>query len=231
MHPWPPASFLGCLTPGTRKELLSRGQRQEFPLGGVLMRQGERTSSLFLLISGAVKITVVSENGDSALVAVRFAGDVIGEMAMIEHQPRAATGTAALPVTAQRIPADDFRQIRRARPEVVEALDRVLAGRLRVDLHDRVTRSRPARARLARLFLDLAAQHGQPVRDGVLIALPLSQPEFGNLITASEPTVQKTISELKRAGVVAVRGHRSYVVRDAATLRRIADAADDDHDR
>jgi len=226
VHPWRANTFLGGLTPAVRSELLSRGQRQEFAVGDTLMRQGERTSSIFLLISGATKINVVSECGDSALVAVRLAGDVIGEMAMLENLPRSATATAARPVTAQRIMAAEFRQLRRSRPEVVDALDRVLASRLRVDLHDRVTRARPARARLARLLLDLAEQHGRRVRDGILIDVPLSQPELGNLITASEQTVNKTIATLKQAGSVAVHGHRSYIVRDTAMLRRIADGGD-----
>ena len=88
---WRPGTFLGSLARGTRAELLSRGERRAYPPGSALLNQGDRTFSVYLLLQGAVKIITVSPEGDTALLAIRSAGDIVGEMAALEGRPRSAT--------------------------------------------------------------------------------------------------------------------------------------------
>jgi CRP-like cAMP-binding protein len=219
-------SFMARLAQGSRDDLLARGERRRFAPGDNLVMQGDKASHLFVLVDGLVKVTVVAEGGEPALLAVRASGDLIGELAMISDGRRSATVTAARPVVAERIFAADFRAVLHAHPDAVDAFTRSLAAKLRGSVDSRSGQQGPARVRLARLLVRLVEQYGWPSAGALLIDLPLSQVDLGNLIGAGEPTVHKAVSELKRGGLLEVRGHRSYAVRDLAGLCVVAGGAE-----
>jgi CRP-like cAMP-binding protein len=214
---------MDMLAPGTPEQLMACGHQRAIGAGEVLVAQGVEASHLFILLSGVVKVTAVSESGEASLIAVRAAGDLIGELSMVSDGRRSATVIAARLVHTLQIFETDFRTVLRSRPDAADAFTRALASKLRATVDTRSNQRAPARERLARLFLTLTQQHGRPSGATVVIDLPLSQPDLGGLIGASEPTVQKAVSELKRTGILEVRGHRCYAVRDLTGLRRIAD--------
>jgi CRP/FNR family transcriptional regulator, cyclic AMP receptor protein len=100
---WPPASLLGRLRPGVRDALLEIGTALTYSSRKIILLRGALSNHLILLISGAVKITVITFDGDEALLAIRVGGDLIGEMAAFDATPRSATVVAAGEVRAKHI--------------------------------------------------------------------------------------------------------------------------------
>jgi CRP/FNR family transcriptional regulator, cyclic AMP receptor protein len=95
------------------------------PQGSVLMESGAVEDWLFVLVEGEVE--VVREDR-----VVRMGpGSVVGEMAVLDPQPRSATVTAATPVRAFRLRKAAFDQALRMRPEIAAGVITELVRRLR----------------------------------------------------------------------------------------------------
>jgi CRP-like cAMP-binding protein len=73
--------------------------------------------------------------------------------------------------------------------------------------------------RVARALVELAEKHGHPTADGIEIGLSLSQEELAGLITASRESVARSLTALRRRGLVST-ARRSIVVHDLDGLRR-----------
>ncbi len=97
----------------------------EFSEGSVLMVAGAVEDWLFVIVEGDVE--VVREDRHVSLGA----GSVVGEMAVLDPQPRSATVTAATPVRAFRLRKAAFDQALRMRPEIAAGVIRELVRRLR----------------------------------------------------------------------------------------------------
>src|SRR5579863_1725465 len=86
-----PHSLLSSLPPRERADVLALGTVRRFTRHEHLTRIGEPGREVFVIISGCVKIFADSVEGRPILLAVRLAGDIIGELAALDGRPRTAT--------------------------------------------------------------------------------------------------------------------------------------------
>ncbi len=118
------------------KDLATYCGERKFSPGSVLISQGEQGLGLFILTKGTVRITRAnSPDGAGEVLGTAGAGDVIGEMALLDDMPRSATVTAVDEVTVVLLPLWEFRRILRrilsSDPDVGLDLLAVLSRRLR----------------------------------------------------------------------------------------------------
>ncbi len=104
--------------------------------GSVLISQGEKGLGLFMLLKGTVRITRAnSPDGAEEVLGTAGAGEVIGELALLDDLPRSATVTAVDEVTVLSLPLWEFRRFLRRSlrndPDVGLDLLAVLSRRLR----------------------------------------------------------------------------------------------------
>src|SRR5450755_3188597 len=89
---WPESSLLGTLTGPARDRLLRLGAMVQYPgPSRILIREGERSRFIAVILDGVVKVTGQVYGGRDALLAIRMGGDVVGEFAAIDEGPRSAT--------------------------------------------------------------------------------------------------------------------------------------------
>src|SRR2546430_10195447 len=105
---WPPTSLLGGLVESARDRLLALGVLARYPAGRVLIRESEHTSFVLVLLDGVAKISGLTHDGRDVLLAVRMGGDLVGEFAGVDGQPRSATVTAGGPVVARMVTRGEF---------------------------------------------------------------------------------------------------------------------------
>lgn len=113
---WPPSSLLAHLSADARDDLLTLGAARRYRVRQVLMREGERTTHAILLRAGFVKVTAVADGGRNALIAIRMAGDLIGELGAIDGAPRAATAVASAGVCGNDISRGELLSFLRDTP-------------------------------------------------------------------------------------------------------------------
>jgi CRP-like cAMP-binding protein len=113
----------------TLREVFGRVQERTYAAGDVLMRQGDPASGLLVVLEGTASAAIHDADGRRAMGAFT-AGDVVGEMALITHEPRTADVIADSPVRALFLPAEAFEQLALRHRELPVVLTNIVAERL-----------------------------------------------------------------------------------------------------
>ncbi len=219
---WPKRSLVALLTDDERAALLAAGTGVQFGDDDILVLQGDVGESLYVLTGGMVKVTVASETGTETTLAVRSRGDLIGEFAVLDGMPRTATARAVGTVGAVRISRAAFAAFGQRYPAALATITRSLVAKMRgaTERHA-AERTWGAKERLAQVIYELAEGYGEPAADGaVLIPLPLTQLELGELAGVAVSTTERILSELRKDGVIAT-GYREIAVRNMEFLAAI----------
>ena len=112
--------------------LAKSSQERTYSAGTKLFSQGDSGSGLYILKSGKVSITQTSgSEGTEKEINTVGAGETLGEMALLDDQPRSATVTAVEDVTALLLPVWEFRGVIKSHPDIAVKLLASLSRRLR----------------------------------------------------------------------------------------------------
>jgi CRP/FNR family transcriptional regulator, cyclic AMP receptor protein len=198
------------------------GVTRRLPHGEVIVRQGDRVSSLFLVTSGAVRLSSVTASGREIVVGLLCRGDLFGESALL-GDPSLVRAQAVGPTTVLALPIPSMRAMLERTPATAEELLRLIAARLHrtsAALEDAMAADLPRRV-VGRLR-ELADDHGVPGPHGVRLRIPLTQDELARMVGASRESVNRTIGALVAQGVVRSGGGR-FVITDPDALRDAAD--------
>jgi len=115
-----------------RSRLARFATTRSYKQGSTIVRQGDTSMSLYVILSGAVRVNRESEGGGGSVEVEQLGpGGAFGEMGLIEDLPRAATVVAELPTTCALLAKWDFQNELRDDPEIALSLLPVLTGRIR----------------------------------------------------------------------------------------------------
>ncbi|WDZ86010.1 Crp/Fnr family transcriptional regulator [Micromonospora cathayae] len=223
---WPAQTLLGRLSGPARQVVCRAGARIDVPGGRVVFRQGEDSRHVLVLLSGSVKVALSTAEGYEALLAVRVGGEVVGELAAVDGEPRSATVVTCAAVSARRIGPEELRHLGRLHPEIDVEIRRTISRRLRWANQQRVDlRAYDAPTRVGRIIARLVEMYGAATSEGVDLGIPLRQAELASMAGVSLPAAEKALSILDQQGLIA-RGYRRLVVRDLAGLRQVSQLTD-----
>jgi CRP/FNR family cyclic AMP-dependent transcriptional regulator len=190
-------SFLAEVSEGQRTACCRKGD--------VVFSQGEPADSVFFIRKGKVKITVVSERGKEAVVAMLGAGDFFGEGCLARQQRRIATSTATADSIIVRLERDAILQAIQQKGGFSETLiAHLLARTIRVeaDLVDQLFNS--TEKRLARLLLPLA-NFGKEGKREPMIA-KVSQETLAQMIGTTRSRVSFFMTKFRKLGFIEYDG-------------------------
>lgn len=190
-----------------RKRVLSRGDH--------LFEAGEEAESMYIVLNGRIAIAIANElDKRESMVALMEAGDLFGEMGLLDEGPRSAMARAIEPSEVLEIPYDPVQQLLDGNPRVFRGIVRMLAERLRVmdgALADSVFLD--VTGRTAKRLLELAGKNDEFV-------LPVTQEELAGMVGASRERVNKAISSFIRLGWLEQHERRyKILLRDRLELR------------
>ena len=209
--------------PAAAEELLALMTRVQLDRGSVLFTQGDPGASMYVVVSGSLKVTRNDHQGRPTILAVLGPGDVFGEMSLLDDHDRDATITAVGPTTLLELSRSRFEGELGERPHLTQALLRHLARRLRASndtVSDLVFADVPAR--VARLVLRLGERFGQPTDDGrLVIEHQLTQAELAQLVGSARETVNKALARFQSRGWIDVQ-QRVITIHDRERLRAFA---------
>jgi CRP/FNR family cyclic AMP-dependent transcriptional regulator len=218
---WNELSFLGRLSPPAQQAVLGLGRTRTLQPDEPLMRQGEPGRSACLLIAGRVGVTRIVENGSPALLGIRHPGDLVGEMAVLNHGVRTATVTALDRCVVSIIPARVFMRCLAEVPEAALALGRMTGDRLtQANTYRADAAAYEVEVRLARALLYQAERSGE--REQGRPVVKLRQKQLAMLIGAQEGTVQKALKGPALRDVVRC-GRGRVVLQDVQGLAQLAE--------
>lgn len=172
----------------------------------IIFRQGDPADAVFYIMEGKCKVTVVSEKGKEAVVAIQGKGDFFGEGCLNHHRRRLATVTAITETEIMRFDKATMVRALHDEPKFSELfMSHLLARNVRVeaDLVDQLFNS--SEKRLARLLL-LMANFGKEGRPEPVIA-KVSQETLAEMIGTTRSRVSFFMNKFRKLGFIDYNGH------------------------
>lgn len=112
--------------------LAEQGSERGFPAGSVLVRQGEPSDTMYVIVAGKVRVERSHPHLSEAVVLAELGpGEVVGEMGVLDDEPRSATVIAEKDTVAFELGAQALSESMVRYPEISRALLRMLSKRLR----------------------------------------------------------------------------------------------------
>jgi CRP-like cAMP-binding protein len=118
-----PDDFFDALAQKVHKRNLSKDE--------VLFYKGDGGDSLFIINTGRVKIVTQDSQENEVVLNQVGAGEIIGEMALLDHEPRSAGVVALEETSVMELSREDFMEILSRQPELALSVIRSLISRLR----------------------------------------------------------------------------------------------------
>lgn len=208
------------LAPARLMEVATLVRRRRYRRGQVIIYQGDPADALYLIVSGEVKVSVLSPHGDETIFTLLGPDECFGELELFDDQPREATIETTRPTEVLRLERAAIRQLVERSPDVALALLGVLARRLRST--DRLVEDSAflgVPERVAKTLGVLVAAYHRSESGGAPVELQLTQHDLAAMIGATRESVNKALSALRDRGVVAL-GRQRIVVADVAALEQ-----------
>ena len=188
--------------------------RKRFGPGEGLFDQGDEGDCLYLIEKGVVRISRVTAAGKEITLALRSAGEFVGEMSLIDGLPRSASacaqGDECICWVLQR---SDLQSLLRSQPEAAFTLLRVLSRRLReASEHLEEMAFSTIQQRLATLILRLCQAEGQVQPNGAVL-LPgwVSYQSLSTMLGTARECVNRVAVEFVGVGALERQGRRLVV--------------------
>lgn len=204
-----------------RQELERIGRTVRLQRGQVLFHAGEPAPACATLISGALKISSLDEDGTERILSLVHPAGFVGEMfTAVAHHDVTAIADSLLCV----FPADRYEAVIDRYPKLGKALLRrssedLFASRELIDLMGR----RTALQRVAGFLKAMAdAASSSPCHPAHRFELPLTRGEMAGMLGLSIETVSRQLTRLEKDQVIAREGARGIRLADAARLGMLA---------
>ncbi len=199
----------------TLSQIAGAGHERHLIRGDLLFQEGDPPEAVYLVLRGRLAIAIANPiDRRESVVALMEAGDLFGEMGMLDEGPRSAMARALEPTAVLEVPYEPILAMFEENPKLLWNVTRLLAQRIRVTdeaLADSVFLD--VTGRTAKRLLELA--------DGSdSFTLPVTQEELAGMVGASRERVNKAIASFIKLGWLEQQD-RTYRIlqRDRLELR------------
>jgi CRP-like cAMP-binding protein len=205
--------FWDLLTPAEHEALRGTGVERDYPPGSVICAEGEITRHVLVVRRGLLRVTATTANGHEKVLAVRGAGDIVGERSAVDGLPRSATVRALGQVRALVLSAPAFAALCQRYPRIAWAVLTVVVTRQRDTDRQRVQISGTATQRVAAVLIDVALRRG--IADQGAVAL--SQEELASIAGTSRESLVRVLRALREQGIITT-GRRKIEIHRVGSL-------------
>jgi len=196
------SALFGALDDGVRKELATRVHRKNFAVGEPIFHVGDPGQSMMVILNGTVRVSLAGPKGKTVILADLAAGDLLGEVALLDGKERSADATALTKCELLVLDRRDVVSFLEKRADLCLKLLDLLCARLRKsDQRMSGIAFFELSSRLAKVLLD---QSAKAIRPGVKPKLSLSQTELAGMINATRENVNRCLRNWQRQGIVDV---------------------------
>lgn len=212
--------FSGCPSAAI-DELARRADAMAVAAGTRLFEMGDPGTRLHIVIEGEVRITVPSTEGKEIALALIGAGEVFGEVAVLDGGARTAAAVVVRPTRLLALERRELLAVMARHSEVAERMLEVVCAHLRratTQIEELSFVGAPMR--LARTLLRLAHVQEAALTDGC--AVTVTQRELGEAIGMTRENTNRLLKELERRALIGIDKGR-IVILHMAELRRAAE--------
>ena len=219
-----PDNLLSVLPGEVSTALFATARPHRLKADQTLFTAGDPGDGCYRVEQGLLKVSVVSPSGGERILAILGPGALVGELAIIDAQPRSASVTAARDSELSFISRASFEQVAATHPEVYRHIVRMLVQRLR-DTNTVVAAMSflSLKGRVAQALLSLAEAFGNDVGSGrILIRQKVTQSDLAAMAGIARENVSRILNDWMRAKLVSrLAGY--YCLENRLALEREAE--------
>lgn len=180
-------------------------RERKFDKGQVIFYEGDLGGSLYVIVSGTVKIVMMAEDGREHILGLLHEGDYFGEVSLIDGEPRSATSIALSSAGVIMISRDDFIRILRENPEMSLKIMITLCQRLRnTDKRIESLAFLSAPGRVAQALLNLADEYAPKQVTEIVIPHKITRQEFASIAGTSRETLTRVLMDFQDDGLISI---------------------------
>lgn len=181
-------------------EIEQHGTVKSYKKNTVIINQDDETDSLYVILSGSVKVFISGEDGREAVLNHQGKGEYFGDLALIDKQPRVASVMTMESSRFMIISREDFMKCLSKNPEIALNLIRPMTSRIRM-LAQNVSSLAllDVYGRVARTLLQQSHEEGDE-----MVTERLTQQEIADMVGASRAMVSRILKDLKSGGYISI---------------------------
>ena len=207
--------FFSTLSRPQLDKIVKHARLVACPKGRVIFHKDDPGHGLLAVVRGTVKISLLSQDGREVILALMRDGDIFGEIALLDGQPRSADAVAIADSEVLALDRRDVLPVLWETPALVQKIVELLCARVR-RANDQVEYLSllDLPSRLAKALLRLSGPGGRS-------PIEMTQKELGELIGMSRESTNKQLRAWQNQGYVQLEKGR-VMITDAAALADLA---------
>ena len=203
------------------QDLATAVEIREIPRRQVIYLPGDPGDRVFFINGGRVKCSKVTRDGKELTLAYRGAGQMFGELCVIDGAPRDEMAEAMKNAIITELPREVFQELLVSDPQLCFSFAMIVGERRRqIETKLEHLVFRDVQAKLAALLLELGEEYGVEHEEGMQIGLKITHQEMANLIGSTRETISLTLAQFKKKGLLDLNG-RTVVLKDQEGLTAI----------
>lgn len=169
----------------------------------VILQQDEESFDLYIILSGAVSVTLIHPDGREVTLDMMKEGDFFGELSLLDGKPRSATVTAVTDVEVLVLRRSLFIEILKGNADIAINLIAVMSRRLRKANETIETLTfLDVSGRVAKALIDAAVLNGEKLPDGCIRFHCPTHQSIANNIGCSREAVTKALKAFAANGLI-----------------------------
>ncbi len=214
--------LFSMLTKAEIKEISPFFTEHDYPKRKTIFSEGDPSDWLYVVLSGKVKITKLSQDGKEIILELIQPKQFFGGVAVVRGFPYPANAVAIEPTRVLRCSRVNLLKVLDRFPVVMLGIMQSLGDRIK-EFHEstRNIALEKVGARIAALLIKLSEQSGHKTPDGVAIDMKLTKQDIAEMVGTTVETSIRTMSKFKKSGLVTEKAGK-VTIRDLAGLRAAA---------
>jgi CRP/FNR family cyclic AMP-dependent transcriptional regulator len=198
-------------------QVLTAVQHRSYPRGSFILRAGEETDALYIILSGRAKVLIPDEEGHEVILSVIGPHEFFGEMGLLDDLPRSASVETLEACETLRLSKAGFTNMLKDNFELAMLIIRNLVRRLRdADRKIESLALIDVYGRVARLLIDMA----QNVEGKWIVEHAPPKQEIARMIGASREMVSRVVKDLNKKGLIRAEKRRIHILDKLSMQKR-----------
>ena len=186
--------------------------KRRFKRGEALVEQGQKSTALFILLTGRARVMTSDSRGREVILATLSQGDYLGEMSIIDNEPHSATVRAEVQTDVLMLGRTEFARCLTENASMSLVVMRGLVKRLRhADRKIESLALLDVYGRVAHALLDFAVPDAQ---GQLVIKEKISRQDLAKMVGASREMVSRVMKDLEERGFIEALPSGATVLKD-----------------
>jgi len=187
----------------------------------MLFAEGEPGDELFIIQKGSIKITKIVDHKE-VLLAMLKPGDILGEMALLEGKPRAASALAHEDCDVMAVNKANFEMMIKNQPQLIAKITTLLADRLWL-IYKQLANTLIGNP-LGRMYDALLIQlekNRVPLKKSTEYTFAFGKPELFNMVGIPEKTGNPLLEEMLRSKTIQIKNGKIYTTSTEELFKQV----------